>query len=249
MLIGYNNDVQYRGKTFHIQTEDRGAPAHQIETQIFHSGAILDTRIVSYAEKVNEIADKETRNKSIKQLMQVTHRELYKNLFAGQYDAFAGLEPLTEKVDPAEVAADEFNPSQERVPEAARVLEEQGADAFEIEEAGDHVDIASLKDRLAQMSGLGDDDDGDELDADNLTTQAIADLDDKPRLVQSDAAKPRDVGAPNKPILSLSGKHRSLSSKKNVTYNKSGERAWQGCLPPDDDLSIITLVEDFLARS
>ena len=122
MLIGYNNDVQYRGKTFHIQTEDRGAPAHQIETQIFHSGAILDTRIVSYAEKVNEIADKETRNKSIKQLMQVTHRELYKNLFAGQYDAFAGLEPLTEKVDPAEVAADEFNPSQERVPEAARVL-------------------------------------------------------------------------------------------------------------------------------
>ena len=48
MQIGFNNDIDYRGKTFHIQTEDRGLPAAQIETQIFCAGAILDTTIISY---------------------------------------------------------------------------------------------------------------------------------------------------------------------------------------------------------
>ena len=78
MLIGYNNDVQHRGKTFHVQTEDRGLQSKQIETQIFCSGAILDTRIVSYADMIDGVEDLDERNKTIKTLMQTTHRDLYK---------------------------------------------------------------------------------------------------------------------------------------------------------------------------
>ena len=128
MLIGYNNDVQHRGKTFHIQTEDRGAPSNQIETQIFHSGAILDTRIISYEDKLAGVNDRATRNKSIKQLMQTTHRELYKNLLSGKYDEFAGLEPLADVESDVEVddKIEDFTPSQERVPQAALELEEKG---------------------------------------------------------------------------------------------------------------------------
>ena len=253
MLIGYNNDVQYRGKTFHIQTEDRGAPSHQIETQIFHSGAILDTRIISYEEKLADITDRTTRNKSIKQLMQTTHRELYKNLLSGKYDEFAGLEPKnTAEEEDVEDVVEDFTPSQERVPQAALELEEKGADAFEFQEGGDHVDISSLKSRLAAMGAS--DEDSEELEEDELQTQVVANLDEMPRIVQSDAAKSSE-GLPNKPILSLSNKggsgaHKSISSLKAApAFKKTGASAWNGCLPAAEDLSLVDLVEAFLAKS
>lgn len=257
MLIGYNNDVQYRGKTFHIQTEDRGAPSHQIETQIFHSGAILDTRIISYEEKLADITDRTTRNKSIKQLMQTTHRELYKNLLSGKYDEFAGLEPKnTEEEDEVDDVVEDFTPSQERVPQAALELEEKGADAFEFQEGGDHVDISSLKSRLAAMgSNDSGDEESEEIEDDDLQTQVVANLDEMPRIVQNDAAKSSE-GLPNKPILSFSntssgtGVHKSLAPPKIApAFKKTGAEAWNGCLPAEEDLSLIALVESFLANA
>ncbi|MEM1349163.1 MAG: hypothetical protein AAGI01_11440, partial [Myxococcota bacterium] len=148
MLIGYNNDVQYRNKTFHIQTEDRGMGVKQIETQIFHSGAILDTRIVSYEELIANKAGDEKKS-AIRSLMQTTHRELFKNLMEGQYDDFVGLAPLKDKEKP-EAVEDDFRPAQERVPDAVRILEEGGE--VNVHGANDHMGLEALKEKLSSMS-------------------------------------------------------------------------------------------------
>lgn len=245
MLIGYNNDVQYRGKTFHIQTEDRGAPSLQIETQIFHAGAILDTRIISYEEIYNASSSVDERNTNIKALMKKTHRGLYRNLFSGKYDEFVGLEP---REDAAEVEVEEiedFTPGQDGVPAAAIELERKGADEVDVASlpgAGDHVNLQSLKSRLAKMSEATEEE--PEADGD-AATQIIGNLDEIPALSDGGGAKPTE-----KPLLSLSKK---LGEKKNLKapaaeLPSTGVKAWQGCLPATEELSIVDLVEAFLAK-
>lgn len=252
MLIGYNNDVQYRGKTFHIQTEDRGEPALQIETQIFHAGAILDTRIVSYEEIFNNAENKSVRNRNIKTLMQTTHRELYRNLLSGEYNEFVGLEEVRAEPEVSEVEdrLEDFTPSQDRVPGAMAQLEEEGADAFDIDEGGDHVDISSLKDRLASM---GEEVEAKELDGfeekdEDIPTQVMTDLDEIPQIVQNDKPKAKSAeSGVKKPALSFAkSKPRAKPAQNGLTLPETGRKAWTGCQPASRDLSLVELVEAFL---
>lgn len=249
MLIGYNNDVQYRGKVFHIQTEDRGSPAMQIETQIFHAGAILDTRIVSYEEMIAAEQDQEARNRSIKMLMQKTHKELYRNLYSGGYDHFVGLEPV-EKVEEVVEEPEDFTPSQERIPDAARALEESGELADELKAAagGDHIDLQSLKSRLARMNAT--------------PSEVVADPSEVSLSPASSVAKPADAGGSGvlKPVLSLNKKparvtkptfsaptKNAQTSRDSVdSWPQTGVQVWQGCEPSPADLSILNLVESLL---
>ena len=240
MLIGYNNDVQHRGKTFHIQTEDRGMHSKQIETQIFCSGAILDTRIVSYAEAIEGLGGKDERNKAIKTLMQTTHRELYKKMIAGDYDHFVGLEPVgsrpqTEAIDEA---LEDFKPGQDRVP--AQALEVEKGGEFEMPEAGEeHVDLSKLKDQLGE---LGDDDDDDD-----APTQ-ISSIDAIPELLQlKKANKPSKI---QKAKVMMPPKPRVGTSQQGgeVVFPQTGVQAWQGCHESSADLSLVGLVEKFLSK-
>lgn len=251
MLIGYNNDVQYRGKVFHIQTEDRGSPAMQIETQIFHAGAILDTRIVSYEEMIAGESDQETRNRSIKMLMQKTHKELYKNLFSGGYDHFVGLEPV-EKREVVEEPEEDFTPSQERIPDAARALEEgdELADEFKAAAGGDHIDLQSLKSRLARMNSTAQ----EPTDASEVSLTAASQASSAAR--SADAAgsgvlKPvlslsKKSPRVNKPSLAASAKNQQTSRDSVDSWPQTGVQAWQGCEASPADLSILTLVESLL---
>ncbi len=166
MLIGYNNDVEYRGKAFHIQTEDHGENDPKIESQVFHQGQILDTEVVSYVSIVKRHDDEEVANEKIKSLMWKTHKGLYERLLSGEYDERVGLDPVDdEEIDAPD--PEEFNPGQDRVPTAARVVEEKGEEAFEQfheQEAQKHVDLHSLKDQLDEDETKGVE--SDEVDAD-----------------------------------------------------------------------------------
>jgi hypothetical protein len=248
MLIGYNNDVQYRGKVFHIQTEDRGVVDQRIETQIFFSGAILDTRIVPYGALADE-ADTETRNRKLKVLMQTTHRELYKKLLSGEYDAFAGLEPQEKVAEalPVEVI-EEFQPGHERVPDVAREIEAGGS--FEIKEAGDHVDLRSLKAKLARVeaaSGAATEEDDDV----DIPTQ-ITSLDGISLGGSSLPDKPASTPRKPSPLPSLSSlaappRPRPLDPLQATTsWKATGVSASRGCPIPQEDLSITALVEALL---
>ncbi len=154
MLIGYNNDVKYQGLTFHIQTEDRGSGNDQsVESQLFQGGQILDTRITPYADLVKSL-NEEDRDKKIRAIMQASHKGLFRKLRSGEYNTMVGLEPVESVVE--EINDADFTPSQERVPDEARLVEQEGEAAFNSPNIGDHVDLAALKSKLAGLAGTSE---------------------------------------------------------------------------------------------
>jgi hypothetical protein len=230
MQIGYNNDVEYRDKTFHIQTEDHGVDAASIETQIFHGGAILDTSIISYKKVLGETEDVDERIERIRALMQGNHKKLYKKLFAGEYDEMVGLDPGEKK--PVAELPDDFVPSQEAVPAAALEVEKGNLDALGMEPMGESVGLAELQ---AQLNA-----DAAAMEADEADDDAGA-----PTMMISpnEIASTQQVMAVPRPSTSM----KSLAPKSNgVDFPATGSKAWRGCNPPMVDLDITELVEDFI---
>ena len=97
MLIAYNNDIEYKSRWYHIQTEDNGIKDGHITTTVFYSGQILDSKTTSYLEAIASITDEEQRNAAIKSLMQKQHQLYYSRLMEGTYDS--QMEALTQKHD------------------------------------------------------------------------------------------------------------------------------------------------------
>ena len=54
MITGYNTDVRYREKVFHVQTEDKGLSNPSIESVVYHGGQVLATKRASYSDLVAE---------------------------------------------------------------------------------------------------------------------------------------------------------------------------------------------------
>lgn len=96
MLMGNNVDISRRGKTVHIQTEDLGRGVMKIMTQVFVSGAILDTRTVSYAGEIAKYEAEERQNEVIRKMMLALGRHFMKQIHAGMYDEKLGLPPMSE---------------------------------------------------------------------------------------------------------------------------------------------------------
>ncbi len=96
MLMGNNVDIDRRGKTVHIQTEDLGRGASRIMTQVFHSGAIVDSKTVSYAEELAKYEGEEKKNEILRKMMLALGRHFMKQIQAGVYDEKLGLPPISE---------------------------------------------------------------------------------------------------------------------------------------------------------
>ena len=253
MLIGYNNDVEYRGKTFHIQTEDRGVNDDTIETQLFQGGAILDTNITNYTELVEGLEGK-PRDKKIKSIMKASHKSLFKKLMAGEYDEMVGLEPLDQVPEEVkDVDPDLFQPGQDRVPQAAQAIEEGNLEGLE-DPGGNHVGLSQLKNKLATLkerssSSAGQDGPGPGDGIGQALSEAV------------DGLEEESVGAATmvmeeRPEMS-SGSFDTAKLKARLARNgaadalveipSTGVLAWPGCDEPGEDLSLTDLVEDFLA--
>lgn len=254
MLIGFNNDVEYRGKTFHIQTEDHGEGDPRIETQLFFSGAILDTVITSYEETLEEY-DGQKAEERIRAQMKASHRSLYKKLFAGKYDELAGLEPLEEVDEEVEASPDDFTPSQERVPAAAAKIEEEGEDAilqFQKKKAKNHVSLDKLKDQLSNLDAKSESAEPSE----TSETSEVSEADDvAPTQVIDPAAGGLDFSSVSQDGGSSEGSDEPAPARPAaaapaapalVEFSSTGQDAWEGCEPAADDLSLTGLVENFL---
>lgn len=76
MLIGYNTNVRYKGKTYHIQTEDSGPANPQIVTLLYYQGAILASKKTNYAYLMGQ-PDLEDK---LRNLMKQQHREMIMEL-------------------------------------------------------------------------------------------------------------------------------------------------------------------------
>lgn len=87
MLNAYNNDIEYKSRWFHIQTEDNGVKIGRITTTVFHSGQTLDCKSTSYQEAIVGLTAEADINKVVKERMVEQHQFFYKKLFEGDYDA------------------------------------------------------------------------------------------------------------------------------------------------------------------
>ena len=83
MLSGFNHNIKYKGKVFHIQTEDGGIDTPQIVTHAFLGGVILDTVRQTYADLLDKPAWQET----LRDRMKAQHLEEIRKLFSGAFDA------------------------------------------------------------------------------------------------------------------------------------------------------------------
>lgn len=81
MITGYNTDVEYAGRVFHVQTEDKGDANPVIETLVYSRGAILDSKRTSYADHLKDGRDE----KAILRLMEQQHRRLVREVGNGRY--------------------------------------------------------------------------------------------------------------------------------------------------------------------
>ena len=87
MLIAYNNDIEFRSRWYHIQTEDNGIKDGHVTTTVFFSGQILDSKTTSYLDAINGITDVEEQNRIIKNVMTTQHKLFYAKLYEGAYEA------------------------------------------------------------------------------------------------------------------------------------------------------------------
>jgi hypothetical protein len=82
MITGYNHNVKYQDRMFHVQTEDSGVQNPHIITLLYYGGNILDSVKSSYAERVSsaDMVDQVTK------MMQAQHKDVLRGLITGRYD-------------------------------------------------------------------------------------------------------------------------------------------------------------------
>lgn len=85
MILGLNTDVRYKGKTFHIQTEDSGVHNPVLITHVFIGGTIIETVRSDYRDALEQ----DDLEDHVRSLMRGQHRSTYKALLAGDFDEAA----------------------------------------------------------------------------------------------------------------------------------------------------------------
>lgn len=98
-LVGYNHNIRYANRVYHVQTEDSGVDTPHIFTHVFLAGMIISSAKTDYKELAAEAGHEER----VKKLMQDQHKRLMKDLRRGGFDekiiALVGsLEPVAEAV-------------------------------------------------------------------------------------------------------------------------------------------------------
>jgi hypothetical protein len=92
MITGYNTDIPYEGKTYHLQTEDKGLSNPMIESLIYVGGEILAAQRTSYAHLVHRGSADEA---AIAELLEQQHKKLIREIRDGRHDP-DGLKPIGE---------------------------------------------------------------------------------------------------------------------------------------------------------
>jgi len=84
MVGGFNTNVRYKGRTFHVQTEDSDHGGPKVVTLLYEGGVILHSRKQAYE------GDRKDRN-AVRERMEAQHAEMLKALKAGELDVEVGL--------------------------------------------------------------------------------------------------------------------------------------------------------------
>src|SRR5256885_10673343 len=77
-LLGYNHNVKYKGRIYHVQTEDSGPANPHLFTHLYYEGTIVATKRHEY--------DRESSDDVVRGLMQGQHKAILKELRHGVHD-------------------------------------------------------------------------------------------------------------------------------------------------------------------
>jgi hypothetical protein len=77
-VLGYNHNVRYAERLWHVQTEDSGVGNPHIFTHLFHDGTILATKRIDY--------DPTSETGIVQKLMQAQHKAMLRDLKSGVFD-------------------------------------------------------------------------------------------------------------------------------------------------------------------
>jgi hypothetical protein len=123
MLVGYNTNISYKDKVYHIQTEDSGQGNPVIVTLLYSEGAILASKKTSYQQFITASDFQE----KVKKLMKAQHKFMIKELLSGKFTAPPGTEG-EEIIGSAETGASEkVGEEKAAAGEKIRATETQGA--------------------------------------------------------------------------------------------------------------------------
>jgi hypothetical protein len=82
-LLGYNNNIPYKGNVYHVQTEDSGSKRPHVITHLFADGGrIVSTAKTSYAD----IVESEDATERVRALMRDQHKKMVIALRDGEFD-------------------------------------------------------------------------------------------------------------------------------------------------------------------
>ncbi len=93
MLVGFNNNISFKGKTYHVQTEDSGENNPVVVTLLYYQGAILASRKTDYSQLLN---DPDCKTKLAK-LMKIQHKGMIRDLMTGKHTG--GLKEQEKETD------------------------------------------------------------------------------------------------------------------------------------------------------
>ncbi len=85
-VVGFNHNLNYKGRIFHVQTEDSGPQHGHVITHIFMGGNILASTKSSYAELL-PLIDPGDIFGTVRKLMEEQHKTMMKGLGQGAHDA------------------------------------------------------------------------------------------------------------------------------------------------------------------
>ena len=78
-VLGYNHNLRYGGRTFHVQTEDSGQGYARLYTHLFYEGTILSSKKQEYDPAAPEDA--------VRSAMQQLHKAMIRELTHREHDA------------------------------------------------------------------------------------------------------------------------------------------------------------------
>jgi hypothetical protein len=82
---GFNTNVRYRGRVYHVQTEDSGpASSRAIVTLLYEGGVIL------FSKKTKHAGNSQEGPRAVREIMESQHAEMVRALKGGELEAEIG---------------------------------------------------------------------------------------------------------------------------------------------------------------
>lgn len=82
MQKGFNSDINVKGKSYHVQTEDWGMQNPFLVSRIFHNGAVLKTIKIAYEQALQSGPRQDPE--AIKLALKRQHHQVLDQLVSGQ---------------------------------------------------------------------------------------------------------------------------------------------------------------------